>query len=164
MWVQTTLLCGKHSTTMHIRICAGLWCCRISRRLKINIRWTLVHIRESHVRAKKLDVQETDFIFKQFNRRWNIISLHARLRMDGIPALDLWDLFMEVFHSYPNQLNNTKDQEPGNSSRNTTSNKHTQNQTKVPTEHDNFDLSDVDFVPSNAKFSWFGAMLYIFWR
>ena len=31
-----------------------------------------------------------------------------------------------------------------------------------PTQHDNFDLSDVDYVPSNAKFFRFGAMLYIF--
>ena len=67
--------------------------------------------------------------------------------MDGIPALDLWDLVTEVFHSSPNQLNNTKDQARGDSSRNTTSNKHTQNQTKVPTQHDNFDLIDVDSVP-----------------
>ena len=72
--------------------------------------------------------------------------------MDGIPALDLEDLVFEVFHSYPNQLDNTKDQVQGNWSRNTTSNKHTQNQTKVPTQHDNLDLSDVDYVPSNAKF------------
>ena len=27
-----------------------------------------------------------------------IISLDAGLRMDGIPALDLWDLVIEVFH------------------------------------------------------------------
>ena len=82
--------------------------------------------------------------------------------MDGIPALDLWDLVIEVFHSSPNQLNNTKDQAQGNLSRDTTSNKHTQNKSKVPTPHDNFDLNIVDCVPSNAKFSRFGAMLYIF--
>ena len=91
-----------------------------------------------------------------------IISLDAGLRMDGIPAPDLWDLVLEVFHSSPNQFNNTKDQVRGNSSHDTTSNKHTQNQTKVPIQHDNFDLSDVDCVPSIAKFSRFGAMLYIF--
>ena len=62
-----------------------------------------------------------------------IISLDAGLRMDGIPALDLWDLVLEVFHSSPNQFDNTKDQTRGNSSRNTTSNNHTQNQNKVPT-------------------------------
>ena len=39
-----------------------------------------------------------------------IISLDADLCMGGIPALDLWDLVFEVFHSSPNQLNNTKDQ------------------------------------------------------
>ena len=30
-----------------------------------------------------------------------IISLVAGLRMDGIPALTLWDLVIEVFHSEP---------------------------------------------------------------
>ena len=62
-----------------------------------------------------------------------IISLDAGLRMSGIPALDLWDLVIEVFHSSSNQLNNTKDQVQGNLSRDTTSNKHTHNKTKVPT-------------------------------
>ena len=72
-----------------------------------------------------------------------IISLDAGLRMDGIPALDLWDLVKEVFLSSPNQLNNTKGQEQGILSRNTTSNKHTQNKTKVPPQHDNDDLNNV---------------------
>ena len=79
-----------------------------------------------------------------------IISLDAGLRMDGSPALDLWDLVIEVFQSSPNQLNNTKDQVQGNLSGDTTSNKHTRNQTKVPTQHDNFELNNVDCVPSNA--------------
>ena len=91
-----------------------------------------------------------------------IISLDAGSRMDGTPALDLWDLVVEVFHSSPNQLNNTRGQVQGNLSRNTRSNKRTQNQTKTPIQHGNFDLSDVDCVPSNAKFSRFGAMLHIF--
>ena len=108
--------------------------------------------------CNKLDVQETDFSFTQFD----IISLPAGLRMDGVPALDLWDLVIEVFHCSPNQLNNTKGQVQGNLSRDTTSNKHNQNKTKVPTEQDNFDLDTGDRVPSNAKFSRFGAMPYIF--
>ena len=37
-----------------------------------------------------------------------VISLDAGLRMDGIPAFDLWDLVVEVFHSSPNQTNKTK--------------------------------------------------------
>ena len=34
-----------------------------------------------------------------------VISLDAGFRMDGIPALDLWDFVIEVFHSSPNQQN-----------------------------------------------------------
>ena len=29
--------------------------------------------------------------------------------MDGIPALDLWELVIKVFHSAPHQTNKTKD-------------------------------------------------------
>ena len=38
-----------------------------------------------------------------------VISLDAGLSRDGIPALDLWDLMIQVFHSPPNQTNKTKD-------------------------------------------------------
>ena len=91
-----------------------------------------------------------------------IISLDAGLRMDGVPALDLSDLVVEVFHSSPDQSNKTKDQVRKDSSRNTTSNKHTQNQTKTPIQHDSLEFSNVDYVSSNAKSSQSGAMLFIF--
>ena len=96
------------------------------------------------------------------SREAEIISLDAGLRMDGNPALDLLDLVIEVFHSSPNQLNNTKDEVQRNLSRDTKSNKHTHNKTKVPTQHDSFDLNNVYCVPLNGKFSRFGAVLYIF--
>ena len=38
-----------------------------------------------------------------------VLSLDAGLRMDGIPAFDLWDLVIEVFHSSRNQNNKTRD-------------------------------------------------------
>ena len=59
---------------MQIMIVSGFWFCRRSRRRKINMRWTLVYFRKSHVRGKKLDVQETDFSFTQFYRSWNNFS------------------------------------------------------------------------------------------
>ena len=37
-----------------------------------------------------------------------IVSLDAGLRMDGIPALTLWDLVIEVFHSVPNRTEGPK--------------------------------------------------------
>ena len=37
-----------------------------------------------------------------------MICLDAGLRMDGIPAFDLWDLAIDVCHLSPNQTNKTK--------------------------------------------------------
>ena len=82
-----------------------------------------------------------------------LLFLDAGLRMDGMPALDLWDLVIEVFHSSPTQSKKTKDQARGNSFRDT------QNQTEDPTKHNNLELSNVS---SNAKSFLFGAMLHIF--
>ena len=91
-----------------------------------------------------------------------VISLDAGLRMDRIHALDLWDLVIEVFHSSPTQSKEAKDQARGNSLRDTTSNKHTQNHIEDPTKQNNVELSNVDYVSSNAKSSLFGAMLFVF--
>ena len=73
-WIQTILSCGKHSATMYIGIILRFWFCRRLWRFKINIGWNLMHFRKSHVRAEKLDVQETDFSFSQFNRSWDNFS------------------------------------------------------------------------------------------
>ena len=74
MWVQTMWSYGTYSTTVQIRTVSGLWFCRRPRRLKIIIRVNLMHFRKSHVRDNKLDVQETDFSFTQFDRSWNNFS------------------------------------------------------------------------------------------
>ena len=73
-WTPTILLSGKHSTTMQTWVVSRLWFCRISRRLNINIKRSSVHFWESHVCANKLDVQETNISFTQFNRIWNHFS------------------------------------------------------------------------------------------
>ena len=58
--------------------------------------------------------------FHTTKQKLKLISLDADLRMDGIPALDLWHFIIEVFHFSSNQSNNTKNQVRGNSSRDTT--------------------------------------------
>ena len=85
--------------------------------------------------------------------------MDARLRMDGIPALNLLDLVIEVFHSSPHQINKSKGQEAqGNLSRNTAL--HMKNQSS--TKHADLDLDIVDHVSSNVRSSRFGAM-FCFW-
>ena len=80
--------------------------------------------------------------------------------MDGIPALDLWDLVIEVFHSSPNQTNKTKDvREPrGNLSATPQSNM----RKPIPTTNTNLDLTSIDHVPSSGTHSGSNAMLSVF--
>ena len=90
-----------------------------------------------------------------------VISLDADLRMDGIPALDLWDLLViEVFQSSPNQTNKTKDvREPrGNLSENTQPNMRKQ----IPTTNTNLGLINIDHVPTNTHSSQGEFQLYMF--
>ena len=61
-----------------------------------------------------------------------------------------------------NPFKKPKGRVQGNLSRYTPSNKHTHYHTMTPIQHDNLELSNVDYVPSNAKFSLIGAMLCFF--
>ena len=89
-----------------------------------------------------------------------LISLDAALRMDIIPALGLWDLVIEVFHSSPNQTNKTKDViEPRG---NLTATHRPNMRKQIPTPNTNLDLTNVDHVPSSGRHSGSNALLYVF--
>ena len=86
-----------------------------------------------------------------------IISLDAGLRLDGIPALDLWDLIVSVFG------NTTQNHDRNGETRfqEICSPPHTlQKRKKIHGMID--DLDNVDFVSSNTNSSRKEAMLYIF--
>ena len=71
--------------------------------------------------------------------------------MDGIPALDLWDLVIGVFHSFStNQTNKDTDL------------RELQGNLLQRTPHMNLDLANIDHVSSNVKPSGSSAMLYVF--
>ena len=57
------------------------------------------------------------------SRDSEIISLDAGLRMDGSPALDLWDLVTEVLHSCSNPPKKSIEIVQGNQLRDTSSRK-----------------------------------------
>ena len=78
-----------------------------------------------------------------------IISLDAGLRMDGIPALDLWDLIVTVLHGNTHQ----NDQVRGDPYKSPT-------RKKIHGKID--DLNNVDFISSNVNSSRKEALLYIF--
>ena len=70
--------------------------------------------------------------------------------MDGIPALDPWDLVIEVFPSSTNQLKKNNGRVQGDLLRYTPSIKHTKIQTKTPIQHDDHELCKDDYVPSKG--------------
>ena len=86
-----------------------------------------------------------------------VVTLDAGLRVDGIRALDLWDLVIEVLHSSPNQHCIQ-----GNLCSNEQSGKRTNTTTKKHLVWDELKLINVDHVTTNAKLSHFGALLYMF--
>ena len=71
-----------------------------------------------------------------------IISLDEGLRMDGIPALILWDLVVEIFHSVPNKIEQPKEELRGNSLQATRPSKHNLIQCK----HTNVVPIDIDHI------------------
>ena len=87
-----------------------------------------------------------------------IISLDAGLRMDSIPALTLWDLVIEVFHSVPNQTDGPKRELRGNPTSIVKSNMHN----TVPIKHTYVIPRNIDHIPSNTQNSASSAMSYVF--
>ena len=90
-----------------------------------------------------------------------MISLDAGLRMDGIPALDLWDLVIEELHSSPDETQRLQ-RVRRDPLLDITSEERTnmQNKTQIPKER--LELSSGDYVSSKVKSSRPGATLYIF--
>ena len=82
-----------------------------------------------------------------------ITSLDARLRMDGIPALVLWDLVSEVLHSSSNQSKKSKEHVQGNLLHDTSSRKQTNDQVKTRNQHNDLEFCIVDYVSSNVNSS-----------
>ena len=83
-----------------------------------------------------------------------VLSLDAGLRMDGLPALDLWDLDIEVLHSSLNQPSIQ-----GNRCRDEQSGKRSNTRTKKRPNWDDLRLNKFDHVTSTAQLSHLGALL-----
>ena len=88
-----------------------------------------------------------------------IISLDAGLRLDGIPALDLWDLIVSVLGN--TTQNHDRTVRPVVSTSEICSPPHTIHKRKQSRRVINV-LDNVDFIPSNVQSSHQEALLYVF--
>ena len=77
-----------------------------------------------------------------------IISLDAGLRLDGLPALELWDLIVSVFGSMTQTTERT--------GRPVVTERGQKSQGKINV------LNNIDYVPSNVQSSHQEALLYVF--
>ena len=89
-----------------------------------------------------------------------IISLDAGLRLDGIPALDFWDVIVAVLHRNTYQSNQARGDLSTNL-RDVCAAPHTLHKRKQSQRVIN-DLDNVDFIPSNVQSSRQEALLYVF--
>ena len=78
-----------------------------------------------------------------------IISLDTGLRLDGLPALELWDLIVYVFGSVSRVSDRSG--QPDNDVH-----KRHKSQKKIDV------MENIDFVPSNVQSSRQEALLYVF--
>ena len=92
-----------------------------------------MYFRKPHICSNKLDMQETNISFSQFNRIWNYLAGHG-IETDSLPALELWDLIVSVFGNISHVSDRTG--QPVNG-KNKSSN-------KIDVVH------DIDCVPSNV--------------
>ena len=81
---------------MQNRITARFWFCRRPGGLKINIRCTFVYF-GSHTFVSISWMCKTQTSVSHSSTEAELISLDASLRMDGLPALDLWDWWKKSF-------------------------------------------------------------------
>ena len=89
-----------------------------------------------------------------------IISLDAGLRLDGLPALDFWDLIVAVLHGNTHQSNQAR-RDLCTNQREVRSTPHTIQKRKK--SHGMIDdLDNVDFLSSNVNSSRQEALLYVF--
>ena len=101
VWSRTSVT-HVNSWTIQIRIVSRFWFCR---RL-----WALGSTSDglSCISEAKHFCQKVG-CERNRHQSQKQVFLDASLRMDGIPALDLWDLVIHEFHSSPNPAHKTKD-------------------------------------------------------
>ena len=86
---------------------------------------------------------------------WEIFSLHARLRLDGISALNLWDLIVSILGNISHHHDRTGRPVVHHW------NSHTIHKRKQSRRLVN-NLDNVDFIPSNVEFDHQDALSYVF--
>ena len=158
MSIQTVLSCGKHCKTMPTGTVSRLWLRGWSWGFEIHFWRNIVHFWKSYICSNWMCKKETSVSHSSTESEIN--SLDAGLRLDGKPALDLWDLIVAVLHGNTNQSNQERWDLLMNR-REVRSIPYTIQKRKKSRGMIN-DLDNVDFISSNVQSSRQQALLYVF--
>ena len=116
---------------------------------KIHFWKNIVHFWKSYICSNKLDVQETNCCYLTVQQNLKIISLDTGLRLDGLPALELWDLIVSVLGNVSRVSDRSG--QPVNDVH-----KRHKSQKKIDV------MEDIDSVLSNVQSARQEALLYVF--
>ena len=117
-WLQAVLPCGKHCTTMWIRIDSDVGG-DLEDSKSASVGSLCFFCSHTFVPMSWMCTKQTPV--SPCSTESEILSLDAGFRMDGIPALELWDLVTDVlhfpttgaqrnpWHNKPNKLHVTQD-------------------------------------------------------
>ena len=145
-WLHTVLSCGKLSNRSKLGFLTGSRFRRCSERLKINVRWHVVYFRKPHLCSNKLNLQEANSCVTQKHPKQKLSHWTLVQDCKGIPALNLWDMVIDVLEHLArrNPLHNTQPKT-----------------TKSPMEDKRLPDS-IDYVLPNAHSSSQRASLFVF--
>ena len=125
-----------------------LWLCGRSWRFKIHFWRNIVRFWKSYVCSNKWMCKKQSAVSHNSTES-EIISLDAGLRLDGLPALELWDLIVSV-------LGNVSRVSDGSGKHDNDVHKHHKSHKKIDV------MKDIDDVPSNVQSARQEALLYVF--
>ena len=107
-----------------------------------------MHFWKSYICSNKLERKKQTAV-SHSSTESEIISLDIGLRLDGLPALELWDLIVSVFRSVSQISDRTGQLVNGVK-------KHPKSQGKINV------MKNIDSVPSNVQSSRQETLLYVF--
>ena len=137
LWIQTILSCWKYCQTMQTGTVSRLWLRRRSWRFKIHFWRNIVRFWKSYVCSKSWMCKKQTAVSHNSTES-EIISLDIGLRLDGLPALELWDLFVSVLGNVSRFWDRSGKPESDD-------HKHHKSHNKINV------MQDIDAVPSNVQ-------------
>ena len=96
-WFSKVVSCGKQCVRVQIGSCFMILTSQVAWPIEINVRRNGMHLRKSHRFVPSGWSFNKQTVVSHSSTEAEIISLDANLRLEGIPALNVWDMVLDAF-------------------------------------------------------------------